>query len=170
MKKLLLVAVPVLALSLAACGNSDDDKKEKEQSTEQKAQNESTNESTDSSVEETDDQTVLDDPNLKQETPFRDFSLEVNYPKGEYSIEYELEMNGEEAEIEDEREQKKVVGADALNEVKPLLKKLTFDQKTSDEDVKKQILSILPIDEDYTNIELEVDFHDHVEKKYIFTK
>lgn len=179
--------LPMVALLLAACGNDEDDTKN-DVKTNQQAEDttsnntvddtddaddasDDTNEATDpADTGKTDGSSVLDKSKDAPEIPFTEFSLEVKYPTGEYSLDYEKEFSGEESELEDERKNSKIVGEEALNNLKPLLKKFKFDANSTDEQVKKQLFSIIKIDDDYTSIELEVKFHDNTEKKYVFNK
>lgn len=174
-KRHLLYTLPMVAILLAACGDNNDD------AATQKTP-ETTESTTDSNATKSDESTtatdpaedkssdVLDKATTKDGLPFTEFALDVDYPTGEYSLDYEKEFSGEDAELEDERKNTKIVGKDALNNLKPLLKKFTFDANTPDEQVKKQLFSIIKIDDDYTSIELEVTFPDNVEKKYVFNK
>lgn len=104
------------------------------------------------------------------ELAYEEFSVDIEYPTGDYSLEYEKEFSGEKAELEDERKNTKITGEEALTNFKPLVEKFTFDKNTADEDVKKQLFSIIKIDDDYKNIELDVKFADGTEKEYHFTK
>lgn len=182
-KRRFFYALPLVAMLLVACGDSEDNST-KETDTNKTEENEAaTNNTTDNSNEATDDSNeatdateskdntaVTDVTKDKEELPFAEFSLDVDYPTGEYTLDYEKQFSGEEAELEDERKKSKIVGEEALNNLKPLLKKFTFDANTPDDQVEKQLFSIIKIDDDYTRIELDVQFHDGVEKEYIFTK
>lgn len=183
-KRRLFYALPLVAMLLVACGDSEDNST-KESNTNKTEENEAvTNNTTDDSNEATDtneatdateskennNSAVTDATKDKEELPFAEFSLDVDYPTGEYTLDYEKQFSGEEAELEDERKKSKIVGEEALTNLKPLLKKFTFDVNSTEEDVKKQLFSIIKIDDDYTRIELDIQFHDGVEKEYIFTK
>lgn len=160
----LYAAVPLLALSLAAC-NSEDESKKEDTKTEQNDTTNNESSSTDSTT--TEESTSTTDVT---EQPYRELDLEVKYPTGDYTLEYEKQSNGEVAEVEDERQNTKKTGDEALGELQPLMEKFTFDENTSDEEVKKQIMDHVKIDDDYTSIELNVTFNNGTEKEYKFNK
>lgn len=195
----LLYALPMVAILLVACSDSETDTSNETEKTEVGKQEESTttteknevgkateesatttekNEvgkaTEDTETTETEKaevgKTVVDDPTKEGELIFDEFSLEVKYPKGEYSLDYETQFSGEEAELEDERKKTKIVGEEALNNLKPLLEKFKMDENTSDEAVKEELFSIIKIDDDYTSIELDVTFKNNKEKSYVFNK
>ncbi|MBQ0138440.1 MAG: YusW family protein [Kurthia sp.] len=201
-KKQFIYILPIVALLLTACGDSDDanekDNSQQEKTSKTVGSNDSTENAEDpaegttknevgtsDSSEDSDDATKnevgsgetsnestdnavgkVGDTDIK----FNDLSIEIKYPTGDYSLDYEKEFSGEKAELEDERKNSKITGEEALNNFKPLVKKFNFDANTSDEDVKKQLFSIIKIDDDYTRIEMDVEFSDGVEKEYNFTK
>lgn len=199
-KKTMLCALPMVALLLTACGDSSDPTDESKNtdektsttigstdSTEQKDETTKNEVGSDDSIEAkdekkdnqvgTDDSTESKDETTSNEVgtstselPYEEFSVDIEYPKGDYSLEYEKEFSGEKAELEDERKNTKITGEEALTNFKILVEKFTFDANTSDEDVKKQLFSIIKIDDDYKNIELDVKFANGTEKEYHFTK
>lgn len=175
-KRRIFYTLPLVAMLLVACGNSEDNSTKETDANKTEENEAATNNTTDDSNEATDateskDNTAVTDITKdKEELPFAEFSLDVDYPTGEYTLDYEKQFSGEEAELEDERKKSKIVGEEALTNLKPLLKKFTFDANTPDEQVKKQLFSIIKIDDDYTKVEMDVQFHDGVEKEYIFTK
>ncbi|MCA9724892.1 MAG: YusW family protein, partial [Kurthia sp.] len=104
------------------------------------------------------------------EQPYKKMDLDVEYDKGDYTFEYEKKSDGDIAEIEDERDNTKKTGDEALGEMQPIVEKFTFDQNSSDEEVKKQIMDNIKIDDNYKSIKLEVKFDDGKEKEYKFFK
>ncbi len=100
---------------------------------------------------------------------FSEFLLDVDYGANQkYEVEYKNEQTKTESKIEDQRLNKNIEGNDAYAKLEPKFKKLTFDANTSDEEVKKQILSVFDLGKDYKTIDLEVKFADGVDKKYTF--
>lgn len=168
-KKLALYAVPLLALSLTACSTDKDEKKE-ETKVEEPASN-TTNDSSSSDSSSTDSSKDDSSTNEKvTEQPYKKMDLDVEYDKGDYTFEYEKKSDGDIAEIEDERDNTKKTGDEALGEMQPIVEKFTFDQNSSDEEVKKQIMDNIKIDDNYKSIKLEVKFDDGKEKEYKFVK
>ena len=96
------------------------------------------------------------------ELDYMEFNLDIYYgTQDEYDV--ELERNKDdtiEAEIEDSINGVKLKGTDAFNELYPMVKKLTIDQKTSKEDTIKEILDVFNMKNDYSKIEVEITFKD----------
>lgn len=100
---------------------------------------------------------------------FSEFDLEVDYKDNQsYEVDYENDKNGTQASVENDLKNQKLVGNEAYAELEPLLKKLTFTSKSTDEEVKKEILSVFNIKEGYQKIDLDVKFTDGVVKEYTF--
>ncbi|WP_336663355.1 YusW family protein [Kurthia gibsonii] len=163
-KKLALYAVPLLALSLAACSTDKDEKKEETKVEEPASDTTNDSSSTDSSKDDSSTNEKV------TEQPYKKMDLDVEYDKGDYTFEYEKKSDGDIAEIEDERDNTKKTGDEALGEMQPIVEKFTFDQNSSDEEVKKQIMDNIKIDDNYKSIKLEVKFDDGKEKEYKFVK
>ena len=101
---------------------------------------------------------------------FSEFSLDVDYGANQkYEVEYKNEQTKTESKIEDQRLNKSIEGNDAYAKLEPKFKQLTFDANTSDDEVKKEIISAFDLGKDYNKIQLEVKFADGVEKNYTFT-
>jgi hypothetical protein len=97
----------------------------------------------------------------------KDFELSVEYAKDkEYKVEYETLDNETEASIEDEVNDKHLQGDEAMDELMPLLEQLTFNEKTSKENVIKEVIAAFNLNEDYQEFELEVQFNDDTIKEY----
>ncbi|MGX9134632.1 YusW family protein [Rummeliibacillus sp. JY-2-4R] len=106
---------------------------------------------------------------VEKKFTFSKFSLDIDYANNQtYELDYEKNSNRIEAEIEDERINKKVIGKKAYNMIIPELNKLTFDKYSSDADVKREILTVFNINENYKKIEIEVRFADGADKEYRF--
>lgn len=168
MKKLLtLLTLCLLSVVLFACGKNDDNATNVDNNApvSESGANEPTesNQSADNNYSSTNDTNAIP-------YAFSEFSLDVVYGGNQsYKVDYENEKDGAEASVENERKNEKVEGNNALAQLEPLFKKLTFDAKSSDEDVKKEILTVFNIDNKYEKIDLEVKFADGTEKNYTFT-
>lgn len=100
---------------------------------------------------------------------FSEFDLHVDYKGNQsFKVEYENEKDGAEASVKNDLKNQKIEGNEAYAELEPLFKKLTFTSQSTDEDVKKEILSVFNIKEEYVKIDLDVKFADGVEKEYTF--
>ncbi|WP_409367068.1 YusW family protein [Lysinibacillus sp. 38-6] len=107
--------------------------------------------------------------NVTDQVPFNflEFSLDVDYTATEsYEVEYENKKNGIEAKIKDERTNEKIQGDEAYTKIEPLLKQLTFDSTTSNDEVIDQVIKVFNITDDYQSIEVEVEFADGTEKEF----
>jgi hypothetical protein len=101
--------------------------------------------------------------------PFSEFDLEVEYRGNQsFKVEYENEKDGAEASVENDLKNQKIEGNEAYAELEPLFKKLTFTSQSKDEEVKKEILSVFNITEEYEKIDLDIKFADGIEKDYTF--
>ncbi len=95
--------------------------------------------------------------------------MDVDYKGNQsFKVEYENEKDGAEASVKNDLKNQKIEGNEAYAELEPLFKKLTFTSQSTDEDVKKEILSVFNIKEEYVKIDLDVKFADGVEKEYTF--
>ena len=175
MRKLFLfIALLALSLVVVACGttkkvnNQTQDKQAVEEinnngmtnGTDGTDDNTSTNTNTNTNTNET---TGTEDELAKMdELDYMEFNLDIYYgTQDEYDV--ELERNKDdtiEAEIEDSINGVKLKGTDAFNELYPMVKKLTIDQKTSKEDTIKEILDVFNMKNDYSKIEVEITFKD----------
>ena len=98
---------------------------------------------------------------------FTEFSLNVDYSATEsYDVEYENKTSGMEAELDDDRKNEKLHGDKAFTKIEPLLKQLTFDTTTPDDEVIDQVISVFKIEQDYTSIKVEVNFDDGTKKEF----
>ena len=99
--------------------------------------------------------------------PFTYFELDVDYANDiSYNAEYANDGNNIAAEFEDEKNNVDTNGDQAYNSIRPSLEKLTFDENSSDEDVRKEVIQAFGLDENYTEFELEVKFQNDKVKHY----
>ena len=173
-KSYVLSSAIALSLALAACGSTADDKDKvvDKPITEESNQGTTngTDGQTDSSVTDHADensgtvtgQDAADATKKMDEIDYADFGLSVNYANND-EYEAELEKNSDnsvEAKIDDSLNQVKMKGADAFNELYPLVKQLTITQKTSKEDAIKEVIKVFNLPDDYKKLELEIRFKD----------
>ena len=177
-KIFLFIALLALSLVVVACGTTkkDNNQTQGNQTVEDKNNNDVTNgtngnagtSGTDGTVENTGtntNETNAGNPDelaKMDELDYLEFNLDIDYgTQDEYDV--ELERNKDdtiEAEIEDSINGVKKKGTDAFNELYPLVKKLTIDQKTSKEEAIKEILDVFNLKNDYTKFEVEIKFKD----------
>ena len=102
---------------------------------------------------------------------FTDFDLDVEYANNNsYDVEYENDGNNIYAELDDEIKGVEYKGDQAYDTIVDALKQLTFDETTSDEDVRKEVLKAFALDENYQSFELEVKFKNGEMKHYHHNK
>ncbi|AHN23466.1 hypothetical protein FCT18_15270 [Lysinibacillus sphaericus] len=107
--------------------------------------------------------------NVTDQVPFNflEFALDVDYsPTESYEIEYENKKNGLEVKLKDDRNNERIQGDEAYTKVEPLLKQLTFDSTTPNDEVIEQVIKVFNIKDDYQSIEVEVEFADGTEKEF----
>lgn len=136
-------------------GGTTDDKSHDNQDAADEAPNKKVDES-DKTTNEEDMQQKMDALN------YMDFELEVEYADNiEYEVELERKRDGRiKAKIEDERKGVKREGTIAFNEIYPLIKELTIDQKTSKGAAIQEVLNVFGLPGDYKEIEIEITFKD----------
>lgn len=99
--------------------------------------------------------------------PFTYFELDVDYANDvSYNVEYANDGNNISSEFEDEKNNVDTQGDQAYNSISPSLETLTFDENSSDEDVRSDVLKAFGLDENYTSFELEVKFQNGDVKHY----
>lgn len=102
---------------------------------------------------------------------FTEFDLDVEYAnRNSYDVEYENDGNHIYAELDDEIKGVEYKGDQAYDNFVDALKQLTFDETTSDEDVRKEVLTAFALDENYKSFELEVKFKNGEIKHYHHNK
>lgn len=117
--------------------------------------------------------TVTEEPTLKEETPadmlqnmgeldYVEFELEVEYAgDNEYEAELETDSIGTvKAKIEDELNHVEKNGAEAFDELHPLVQKLTISQQTKKDEAISEVLKTFNLPTDYTKFDLEITFND----------
>lgn len=152
MKKYALLALPLSFLFLTACNNTDD-KVTKSTPTEQST--------TTSQVNTETTTTTTTSP-----FSFRSFSLDVDYGLNDsFEVDYEIEKDGVEASIE-ERDNKEVKGNDAYARLEPIFKAFAFTSSSTDQEIISELLKAFNLDENYTEIEVEIHFTDGTEREF----
>ena len=93
---------------------------------------------------------------------YSDFELAVDYANDlEYEVELEKSSNNTvKAEIEDDLNNVRKSGAEAFDDLYPLVEKLTITQETSKADAIQEVLNIFNLADDYQEFELEIRFDD----------
>ncbi|MBK3493933.1 YusW family protein [Viridibacillus sp. YIM B01967] len=158
----MVIGVPLLIGTLYGCNNN----KASDVPVKAPVEQEKTDTNTNNNVQESTNQT-------KENLPynFAEFSLGVDYSATEsYEVDYENEKTGVEAELDDDRNNVKLKGDEALTKLEPLFKKLKFDATTANDEVIDQVISVFGIDENYISFELQVKFADGTVKEYNKTK
>ena len=172
MKKIVsFMAVIGLSMILVACGSTDNDEttvqknpkpvENSNEGTEETSVNESNQNSTEdgqNSVGGTQDEM------FKQmgDIDYAEFTLEVEYAdQTEYEAELEENSNNSvETEIKDSINNVNLSGAEAFDELYPLVKELTINQQTVKEEAISETLKVFSLDETYHKFELELTFKD----------
>lgn len=102
---------------------------------------------------------------------FTEFDLDVEYANDKsYNIEYKNDGNYIYAEHEDEVKGVEYKGDQAYDNFVKALEQLTFDETTSDDDVRNEVMKAFALDENYKTFELEVKFKNGEVKHYHHTK
>ncbi len=191
MKKIyMLIALMMLALTVAACGatNNEDNLpqnsdpvetdpiepaepdgedpstgKEGPETAEDLNSTEGTSGENGTNAGQNADVSSQDDMQAKMdELDYADFELEVDYGNHkEYEAELEKSSNNSvKAEIEDDLNNVKKKGTDAFNELYPLVQQLTINGQTSQDDAIKEVLKVFNLPADYNEFDLEIRLKD----------
>ncbi|SIS38348.1 YusW family protein [Salimicrobium flavidum] len=94
---------------------------------------------------------------------FRELSISVAYGEQErYEVEYAYNQGNASAEIKDTRddESRELEGEQALKELEVMLSGLDVDSSMSEEEVANEILEAFELDDDYEELEVEVEIKD----------
>lgn len=163
MKKIpMFLTLTLLSILVVGCNGTDDNEKNV-------SENATVSESGANDTTEADQSDYVKDNTNTTQFSFSEFDLEVDYKDNQsYKVEYENQKDGTQASVENDLKNQKVEGNEAYAELEPLFKKLTFTSKSTDEEVKKEILSVFNIKEGYQKIDLNVKFADGIEKEYTF--
>ncbi|OCA90145.1 hypothetical protein F7984_03920 [Pradoshia sp. D12] len=170
MKKLsLIMCMCVLTVFAAGCNNNDDAQKDNQANDNQTTENNNAN---DTATDNNNANNQATDNNTGTNTndsaySFRDFDLEVKYENNkDYEVSYENDNDGVEASIEDDRNNERVNGNDAVDRLNPIFKKLDIDSNTSQDDVISKVISAFELDDNYQAIDIDISFNDGTEKEY----
>ncbi|WP_336045967.1 YusW family protein [Solibacillus ferritrahens] len=161
--------MPLLLGLLYAC-NNDDTKTNKDVTGNNSTIDETTNnKNTTNNSENENERTGIKVADVNY--AFTDFDLDVEYAnRNSYDVEYENDGNNIYAELDDEIKGVEYKGDQAYDNFVDALKQLTFDETTSDEDVRKEVLKAFALDENYKSFELEVKFKNGEIKHYHHNK
>ncbi|MBK5442071.1 MULTISPECIES: YusW family protein [unclassified Peribacillus] len=154
-KTIKVLSLPFAAmLVMAGCGEDNDEVKNRPvEENENKA--------------ETNSETGTDN-NKKLPFTFKDFQLEVDYAgnDNEYEAEYDAMGVQTEASIDDQLNKHEVHSEEALEELTPILEKLTFTKDSSDDEVIQDVTKAFNLKDDYEEFDLEVNYDDGTKKEY----
>ena len=165
----LILTMPLLLGLLYAC-NNDDTKTNKDVTGNNSTVDESANnKNTTNNSENENERTGIKVADVNY--AFTEFDLDVEYAnRNSYDVEYENDGNNIYAELDDEIKGVEYKGDQAYDNFVDALKQLTFDETTSDEDVRKEVLKAFALDENYKSFELEVKFKNGEIKHYHHNK
>ncbi|MBD8032548.1 YusW family protein [Solibacillus merdavium] len=165
----LLLTMPILLGLLYAC-NNDDTKTNKDVTGNNSTVDETANnKNTTNNSENENERTGIKVADVNY--AFTEFDLDVEYAnRNSYDVEYENDGNNIYAELDDEIKGIEYKGDQAYEKFVDALKQLTFDETTSDEDVRKEVLKAFALDENYKSFELEVKFKNGEIKHYHHNK
>lgn len=168
MKQTFLLAIG-LSVLLVGCGDNDEANNVPDNAPveEEGTNNNNNNNSATNNTNDNNNNNNNNAGNTADTYNFTHFGLEVDYPNNKkYEVEYENESTGAEASIDDEVNNNRVQGNDAIDQLLPLFESLKFDSTTAEEDVLNQVIETFNINNDYTEIELDVEFADGTKKEY----
>lgn len=99
---------------------------------------------------------------------FTSFDLDVDFGGNRsFEVHYENEVDGMEAEIEDNViNNENVKGNEAFERLRPIFENFTFDQTTLDDKVIAEVLEAFNLNTDYIDFELDIRFNDGTEREY----
>lgn len=161
-RKAVFSVVLVFTFILAACGNGNIDEP-KEPVTEENGSNDNAG-STDNVGDAESTDSKNDMQQKMEDLAYSDFDLAVDYSNDlEYEVELELEKNSNntvKSEIDDDLNNVKKSGAEAFDDLYPLVNELAITQETSKADAIQEVLNTFNLPEDYQKFELEIKFHD----------
>lgn len=164
-----IITLPLLLGLLYACNNNDDTKvdKNKDVTGNNSTVNETTNNNNNNNNDKEDERERTGVKVADVNYAFTDFDLDVEYADHKsYDVEYENDGTNIYAELEDDLNGGEYKGDQAYEKFVDALKQLKFDENTSDEDVRKEVLKAFALDENYQSFELDVKFKNGTEKHY----
>ncbi|PSL25083.1 YusW-like protein [Planomicrobium soli] len=148
------------ALTLAACGSSDE--------VTEPVQNEETNDPSDTNADASTSGGV-DKQDIGGGTfGFIEFELNVDYPDQDdaYEVSYEEVREKVEAEYKNTFEKMDLTGNDAWDEIEPAFTKMELKSDMPDEEVISQVVEAFGLKEGYNNIEIDVQYEGGEDKEY----
>ena len=102
---------------------------------------------------------------------FAEFNLDVDYsPTVKYEASLEKDVDGYEAQIEDEVNNENLRGNKAFDKLNPILEKLKFDATTPNEQVIEEVLTAFGLENNFVEFDLDVLFSDGTQKEYRLIK
>ena len=102
---------------------------------------------------------------------FAEFNLDVDYsPTVKYEASLEKDVDGYEAQIEDEVNNENLRGNKAFDKLNPILEKLKFDSTTPNEEVIEEVLTAFGLENNFVEFDLDVLFSDGTQKEYRLIK
>lgn len=163
-----ILTLPLLLGLLYACSN-DDTQVDKDVTGNKNTVDETTNNKNNNNNEDVRERTGIKVTDVNY--VFTHFDLDVEYTDHKsYEVEFENDGNNIYAELDDDLKGAEYKGDQAYDKFVDALKQLTFDETTSDEDVRKAVLKAFSLDENYQSFELEVRFPSGEEKHYHHNK
>lgn len=174
MKKIVvLIAAIGLSLALVACGSTNKEEipmpqnptPEENNTEDTGGPNVNEHESDQNSSETGQNSDVVNQEDMQKQMDdldYAEFNLEVEYADHtEYEVELEKNSNNSvEAEIKDSINNVKLKGAEAFNELHPLVQELTINQQTAKDEAISETLKVFNLDGAYSKFELEITFKD----------
>lgn len=165
MKKLLMLLMCSSILVLGACGDDEDTVN----NTNNNATTEENNTPNDPNTNTNDGTTTQNEQTST--LPFNSFDLDVDYANFQsFEVEYDNEVDGTEAKIEDDLNNRTLRGDEAFQELQSRFQAFKFDQNSTTDEVVKEVLDSFELGDNYERFELEVTFTDGTEKEYHLTK
>lgn len=166
MKKYGLVGLTTaMALTLAACGNGEEDTSTNgEETTNEASENNTTDDPTNSDTDQDQDEGTETNEDTEsawyEDLNFAEFELEAEYDNEEYDVQYDYNNGQPQAEIEDTRDgaQVQLEGEEALAELEPILSQLDIDAQSTEDELIQASIDAFMLDETYNELEVEVEF------------
>ncbi|PLS17124.1 hypothetical protein CVD28_13805 [Bacillus sp. M6-12] len=97
---------------------------------------------------------------------YKIFNLDAEYEKGSYEVEFETLDSKTEASIDDGLENKKLEGDEAMRKLNTTLSKLNISSETPEKEVISEVVKAFGLNENYKDIELEIQYSDNKTKEY----
>ncbi|MBT2569292.1 YusW family protein [Planococcus sp. ISL-110] len=111
-------------------------------------------------------------PEASETFGFTEFEVNADFPDMDDMIEinYEEDRDEIEAEYKNKMTETDLSGNDAMDEIEPGLSQLELTPDTADDDAIAQVIAAFGIEDDFTEIEIEVKYPDGTEKEYKQTR